>query len=169
MKTIVTNPEPDRFPEPVKHKSNLATIYRTRNRSAIRYEVRWHDDQGKRLRETFPDYGDAKAHAQPRPGGAHLAGVEEHPGGRTLRGGADVGVVEGHVWRLAAELEAHLLEIPGSGLDDELGHLSRAGERQLGHIGMRGDGFAGGFSETWKDVEHARRLGQRQSKQGFFR
>jgi hypothetical protein len=63
MKSSVTNPEPDRFPESVKHKSNLARIYRTRNRSAFRYEVRWHDDQGKRLRETFLDYDDAKAHA----------------------------------------------------------------------------------------------------------
>jgi hypothetical protein len=50
MKPIVTNPEPDRFPEPVKHKSNLATIYRTQNRRAICHEVWWHDDQGKRLR-----------------------------------------------------------------------------------------------------------------------
>jgi hypothetical protein len=83
MKPIVTNAEPDRFPEPVKHKSNLATIYRTRNRGAIRYEVRWHDDQGKRLRETFLDYGAAKAQAQ--------AIVK-----RVANGGADLLTLRGH-------------------------------------------------------------------------
>lgn len=102
MKPIVTNPELDRFPEPVKHKSNLATIYRTRNRGVIRYEVRWHDDQGKRLRETFLDYDDAKAHA--------LAIVK-----RVADGGADLLTLRGHerfvYERAVAVLRPHGLEL----------------------------------------------------------
>jgi hypothetical protein len=56
---------------------------RTQNRSAVRYEVRWHDDQGKRLRETFLVYDDAKAHAlaivkRVANGGAHFLTLRGH-------------------------------------------------------------------------------------------
>src|SRR5689334_22438610 len=53
----------DGFPEPVQFKSCVATIYRVRNRQANRYEVRYHDADGLRRRDTFLDYELAKKHA----------------------------------------------------------------------------------------------------------
>jgi hypothetical protein len=43
----------DGFPEPVKHKSCIATIYHTKNRDSYRYEVRYHDADGLCQRATF--------------------------------------------------------------------------------------------------------------------
>jgi hypothetical protein len=52
------------FPEPVEYKSCTATIYRQKNRDALRYEVRYYDVDGSMQRVTFPTNTSAKKFAE---------------------------------------------------------------------------------------------------------
>jgi hypothetical protein len=52
------------FPETVEHKSCTATIYRQKNRNALRYEVRYYDVDGSMQRVTFPTNTSAKKFAE---------------------------------------------------------------------------------------------------------
>jgi integrase len=52
------------FPEPVEYKSCTATIYRQKNRDALRYEVRYYDLDGSMQRVTFPTNTSAKKFAE---------------------------------------------------------------------------------------------------------
>ena len=70
------------FPETVRCRSSIATIYSVHNRTKTRFEVRYHDTDGLRKRQTFDAYDDAKSHAQ--------SVVEE-----LARGGADMIVLRG--------------------------------------------------------------------------
>ena len=72
----------------------------------------------------------------PRARAAVLAGVAEHRRRRRGRGGLEVGVGEDDVRRLAAELERHPLDrLRGAG-GDPAADLGRAGERDLGDVGV---------------------------------
>ena len=51
------------FPEVVEWKSATATLYRTKNRARIRFEVRHYDLNGEQLRFTFDTYAAAKKFA----------------------------------------------------------------------------------------------------------
>jgi integrase len=51
------------FPELVEWKSATATIYRTKNRGRLRFEVRHYDLNGKQQRFTFDTYASAKKFA----------------------------------------------------------------------------------------------------------
>jgi hypothetical protein len=94
----------DGFPEPVQFKSCLATIYRVRNRQATRYEVRYHDADGLRRRDTFLDYELAKKHA--------LAVVRE-----LASGGLDLLTLRGPERRIY-ERALDLLQPLGMALDE---------------------------------------------------
>jgi hypothetical protein len=54
--------------------------------------------------------GDALLDDQPRPGGAHLAGVQEDRGQGVVEGGLAIGVGEDDVGVLAAEFERGALD-----------------------------------------------------------
>ena len=72
--------------------------------------------------------------------------VEEDRVGRALDR-AGVGVVEDDVGALAAELERDLVQVARRGLHDQLADLGRAGERDLVHVVVGGQGGARRLAE----------------------
>ena len=75
------------------------------------------------------------------------------------------GVLEDDVRRFAAQFQAHLLQVPGRGVDDQPANFRRAGEGNLVHALMRRERGAGGFAEPGDDVDHA--FGQTGFEQQF--
>ena len=59
------------------------------------------------------------------------------------------------VWRLAAEFQRNLLQISGRRLHDQLADFGRSGERNLVHVGMRGESSARRFAVSGDNVHHA--------------
>ena len=80
---------------------------------------------------------------QARAGVAALAVVEEDRVGRARDRRLQVGVGVDDVGRLAAELQADLLQVAGGRLDDQLADLGRAGERDLVDVVVGGERRAG--------------------------
>ena len=81
--------------------------------------------------------------------------VEEDGVGGAGNGGLHVGIVEDDVGRLAAQLQRNLLQIAGSGLQNQLAHFGRAGEGDLVHVRMRGQRSAGGLAVAGNDIDYA--------------
>ncbi len=69
----------------------------------------------------------------------------------------EVGVVENHEGRLAAELERDLFHRVCGQLGDALPGARGTGERHHVDVGMRGEGLADDGTETADEIEHARR------------
>ena len=89
-----------------------------------------------------------------RVGDADLAGVEERALQDAADGGVEVGVVEDHGRRLAAELQAHPLQVAGGRADDRAPDLGRAGEGDLVDAAVLGHRLADGRA-AGDDVEDA--------------
>ena len=99
-------------------------------------------------------------------GAAVLARVAEN-GHRRGRGGLfDVGVREHDVGRLPAELERHPLDRLRGQRTDPFADIGRAGERDLGHVGVLDQPFAHRPACADDDVEHALRYARLQ-RQAF--
>ncbi len=98
---------------------------------------------------------DLLLHVQSRSRIAALAVVEEDRVGRARDRRLEVGVRVHDVRRLAAEFERDLLEVAGSGLDDQLADLSRACERDLVDV-VVGRQRGAGIAEASDDVDDAR-------------
>ncbi len=77
-----------------------------------------------------------------------------------MRGGRfEIGAVGEHdLRRLAAELQAHALEVALPGiLHQQPADRARAGERDHVDVHMQGERLAGVAAEAGNDIEHARR------------
>ena len=94
----------------------------------------------------------------PRARAAVLAGVAEDRHRRRRRGGPEVGVGEDDVRRLAAELERHPLDRRRGPGRDPAPDLGRAGEGDLGDVGVLDQPLPADAAGPGDDVEHA--LGQ---------
>ena len=83
--------------------------------------------------------------------------------------GIDIGVVEHHERRVAAELEAELLHADGGLLIEDLADFGRAGEADEAHGGMFAQHLADRRRIAGEDVEHALRhaglFGERHQRQ----
>ena len=91
--------------------------------------------------------------------GAGLAGVEEALGDAVPDRLVEVGVVEDHVGRLAAELQRHPLDRRRGQLGDPPAGPGRAGERDHVDVGVGGDRLADDRAGAGDQVEDARRAG----------
>ena len=77
-----------------------------------------------------------RSHEDPRARAAVLAGVAEHRQRRRRRGPLEVGVGEDDVRALAAQLERDALDRRRRAGRDRAPDLGRAGEGDLGHVGV---------------------------------
>ena len=101
---------------------------------------------------------DARARA------AVLAGVAEHRARRGRRGGLDVGVGEHDVGGLAAQLERHALDRLRGARGDRPPDLGRAGERDLGDVGVLDEPLPAGAPGAGDDVDDALRDARRPAR-----
>ena len=90
-----------------------------------------------------------------RAGAAVLAGVVEDGVGRGGGGALEVGVGEDHVGGLAAELERDALDRVGGAAHDSDADLGRAGEADLGDVGVLDEPLADDGAFADEDVHDA--------------
>ena len=74
---------------------------------------------------------------KPRAGAAALAVIEEDRAGRAGNGGIQIRVVQNNVGRFAAQFQRNFFQIARCGLQDQLAHFGRAGERDFVDVRMR--------------------------------
>ena len=92
---------------------------------------------------------------RPGRGGAVLAGVDQRAGDRALDRGLEVGVVEHHERRLAAELEVGAVTVHGRGGHHLAADRRRPGERHHVDVGMPDQRGADVAARSGDDVEDA--------------
>ncbi len=136
-------------------------------------------DGGFRIaRITAPDLSDgdlsqlfhfaepAPRHQDARTGDACLPAVHEACPQSQRNGACQIGIVENDGGRLAAELECDAFHRVCAGAQDRLADCGRAGEGDLGHIGMTADLGADHVAAAGDDVEHAGRQSGRMQRLG---
>lgn len=98
---------------------------------------------------------DALLHVDAGTGTAALAMVEEDTEVDPRDGVVNVGVLKDDVWRLATKLKSDLLQVgASSGLHDLATDNSRASERDLVDVHVRGNGGTSDLTETRDDVDN---------------
>src|SRR5579859_8237553 len=102
---------------------------------------------------------------QARAGAAHLALVEPDRVDESLDGAVEIGVVEDHERRLAAELERQPLPRAGGRPANDAADLGRAGERELVDTRV-GDDRGARLTVARHHIEHARRQPDRLAELG---